>query len=434
MRIIDLREKIHPVKNAISNGASGAGKDVDVKHSPRRKWFDSTHHKWKQVVAIVLIIVVSYYVGGFVLNFLRAGDLDPSGAPGSTMKTLQEIYDYVTTRTSNLDATVSSRAPSSTALTTATWTGTKAGYLDQANSKKSGGCPVEMAWVGHPGGGFCIDLYEAYNTVTTQAVDLNGDGDTTDAVLLGIEYVCEDGTADGTGDGTSAANCLGFNKAGSAYNQNPYVSITQAQAKASCLAAGKHLATSYEWYLAAQGTPDYESADPANDSEECNIWSNSKPSEATWVTTNEATKTGTAARCKSDYGVYDMIGNVWEWTADTAYWNMDYPVATSGTVYVKGREITGNQYIAGVDDYGIPNAWNAGAQSAFNEDYNWDGGVDGAYGISDIFSSGSGEGRPISGFLRGGTWSTGAAAGGFTLNLNDAPSAAGASFGFRCAQ
>jgi len=292
-------------------------------------------------------------------------------------------------------------------------------------------CPSDMVRVGGQGG-YCIDRYEASDSGVTTAVDLNGDGDTNDAVLLGIEYICEDGSADGSGSGNESANCMAFNKAQSVYNQTPYVSITQAQAKASCLAAEKHLCTDYEWWIAAQGTPDYNTADPTNDAEECNIWSNSKPSEATWSVENQATKTGTAARCVSDHGAFDMVGNVWEWTADTAYWNMDYPVATTGTVYIKGREITGNQYIAGVDDYGIPNAWNAAGQTAFNNDYNWDGGVDGAYGISDIFSSGTGEGRPISAFIRGGSWGAGASAGVFALSLGGAPSHSDPAIGFRC--
>lgn len=44
---------------------------------------------------------------------------------------VSDVYTIVNT---NLDATVSSRAPSSTALSTATWTNARAGYLDTVNT------------------------------------------------------------------------------------------------------------------------------------------------------------------------------------------------------------------------------------------------------------------------------------------------------------
>lgn len=60
-----------------------------------------------------------------------------AGVPGK----LKTLIDRLTAaRASNLDdidTTVSSRAPSSTALSTATWTGTKAGYIDSAISDRA---------------------------------------------------------------------------------------------------------------------------------------------------------------------------------------------------------------------------------------------------------------------------------------------------------
>lgn len=302
-------------------------------------------------------------------------------------------------------------------------------------------CPPDMVRVGGQGG-YCIDRYEASDSGATVAVDLNGDGDTNDAVLLGIEYVCEDGTADGSGDGTSAANCMGFHLAQSVYNQKPYNYVTQAQAKAACLAAEKHLCTDYEWYLAAQGTPDHNTADPGDGSEECNIWYSDNgafddlPSGAVeggcynYGDENSCHLTGTAVKCISDHGAYDMVGNVWEWTADTAYWNSDWEITSGGTLYYKGTEIV-QGYINSVDEYGIPTS--VGSQSyAFNYDHCWDGDADGAYGCSDIFSSSCGQGRPVSAFLRGGDWDDGAAAGVFALYLNGAPSNSYSDIGFRC--
>lgn len=66
-----------------------------------------------------------------------------AGVPGALKRLKDRLVPSGTTETltdarmlklDNLDATVASRAPSSTALSTATWTPTKAGYLDAAIS------------------------------------------------------------------------------------------------------------------------------------------------------------------------------------------------------------------------------------------------------------------------------------------------------------
>ena len=58
-----------------------------------------------------------------------------AGVPGK-LKTLQDgvttlLTNFTSTIAGRVDATISSRAPSSTALSTATWTGTRAAYLDK---------------------------------------------------------------------------------------------------------------------------------------------------------------------------------------------------------------------------------------------------------------------------------------------------------------
>jgi formylglycine-generating enzyme required for sulfatase activity len=99
-------------------------------------------------------------------------------------------------------------------------------------------------------------------------------------------------------------------------NENPSRWITWFQAQEACGAAGKELCTNAQWQLAAFGTADPSATDPGDDSERCNIWENSKPADSLWGTTNETILTGSASQCISRYGAYDMVGNLWEWTAN----------------------------------------------------------------------------------------------------------------------
>jgi len=253
-------------------------------------------------------------------------------------------------------------------------------------------CPSDMVWV--ETGKFCIDKYEASNGGGVYYIDINGDGDILDTAVNVY------------GDGTTFNETTATAKAVSEYNATPWVSINQVNAKAACMAAGKHLATNYELLLAAKGTPDPDTSDPGDDSEECNIWTNSKPSVATWSVTNQAIKTGTATSCVSDAGVYDLIGNVWEWTDN---------VINNGLHPATGASLPSQSYITGLDVYGLPTS--TGSSTAdYNYDHFW------------INASG------YRGFIRGGNWDNGSNAGLFALSLNNAPSSSNVIIGFRCAR
>jgi len=254
-------------------------------------------------------------------------------------------------------------------------------------------CPSEMVWVST--GKFCIDKYEASNGGGAYYVDINGDGDILDTAV------------DVYGDGVALVNeTVATAKAVSVSGATPWVSINQANAKKACMAAGKHLATNYELLLAAKGTPDPDTSDPGDDSEECNIWTDSKPSVATWSVTNQAIKTGTATSCVSTAGAYDLIGNVWEWTDN---------VINNGLHPATGMALPSGNRITGLDVYGIPSSTGS-ATLDYNYDHFW------------INASG------YRGFFRGGGWSYGSAAGLFVLALDYAPSLTYNGFGFRCAR
>jgi formylglycine-generating enzyme required for sulfatase activity len=82
----------------------------------------------------------------------------------------------------------------------------------------------------------------------------------------------------------------------------PTTCLTWFQAEQACALSGKRLPTNQEWQRAAAGTPDPGLLDDGTSS----------------CVTNGAAPVATGARagCVSNWGVADMVGNVWEWVAD----------------------------------------------------------------------------------------------------------------------
>ncbi len=93
----------------------------------------------------------------------------------------------------------------------------------------------------------------------------------------------------------------------------PTVDITYGEAERLCAERGKRLCTEHEWQRAATGPENYPYGYGERfQSGRCNTPRNE---EGRWIGGSQLAPSGTFAQCNNSYGLHDMIGNAWEWTA-----------------------------------------------------------------------------------------------------------------------
>lgn len=221
-----------------------------------------------------------------------------------------------------------------------------------------GGCPSGMIAYTVSGNSICVDMYEA--SPSTQCPYLIPQSALESERNAGVE------------------GCY----AASVPSKTPWSFISLPQAQRMCAGAGKRLPTSEEWYHIALGTS----------VESCVIK----------ATMPEVTGT---ASCVSGGGVFDAVGNVWEWVDETIVGNS-----------FDGRILPDEGYVSSVDASGVAITSSREKNELYGADYIWSK-SDGVFGM-----------------IRGGFYGSETDAGLYTINASVQTSFASQGVGFRCVE
>ncbi len=176
-------------------------------------------------------------------------------------------------------------------------------------SEGRGPCPSGMAYIdAEPSHAFCIDRWEA------TVVEVNGSSESPHSAVQPVTNLKV--------------------KAVSRAGVKPQGYISKNEAESACKNAKKRLCTGEEWERACRGKKptqfpygDERKPGYCNDSGKAPLAS-LHPNEEVYSEAsamndprineapNTVANTGSFAKCKNGWGVYDMVGNLHEWTAD----------------------------------------------------------------------------------------------------------------------
>lgn len=217
-------------------------------------------------------------------------------------------------------------------------------------------CPEGMVEIPTARSFTCVDQYEAapsvacpYQTITNTAL---------------------------TAANLTVPECTAVSKE----NAEPWRFVNREEARILCARAGKRLPGAEEWYQYSL----------TSSVAGCNI------------TEGTVETTGFRDQCKTTEGIYDTIGNLWEWMGDDVSFGA-----------YQNRTLPPSGYVTEVDAGGVAASTSAIAPESFMG-YAWTG------------SDG------VKGMLRGGFYNVAKDAAIYTLQANVDPTFTGAAIGFRC--
>ena len=206
-------------------------------------------------------------------------------------------------------------------------------------------------------GALCVDVYEASASDSCSILSPN--------------------TQSQTQDNLNDFACISASKA----DRIPWRFVSLVQAQQLCARSGKRLPTNEEWYALAVSTGSQQNC----------------------VTDTSGPGYTGASQCMTQSGIYDMIGNVWEWV-DAEIVDGEY----------NGRKLPESGFVQLVDTQGVVLNTGSVADNEFGQDY--------------AMTNSSG----IYGMIRGGYYGSGEDAGIFAQNLSVPLNLKTDGIGFRC--